>query len=392
MRIINNTGDPLIHADGTVLAGVNIYFTLIDRTTKRPLQQFDILTHEWVEPSPLMVTTDANGEFTINLWQNARGNIPTIYKIVIDHEDVKPFYGYITDSTVPTTLYQIAQDYVSTVIPTPFDNLALHANDFDLHLTGAQNTWIDGITATQAELNIMNGIIATTAQINTLASSAVTNADFVKLHAIISTVNELNILAGIPAGLTSTELGYVDGVTSAIQGQIDLKSPIASPVFTTRITTPILKLGATDVTATAVELNRCVGVTSAIQTQLNNKLGQSVALPTGTLSGFTTLPTLNIKAVRSGDAITLSLLSFTGISNSTACSWNGTLAAEFWPITTVNFPIWVIDNGVTVIGIVTVTAAGVISFSSGPSGGFSAVGTKGILGTAISYTNWSLIM
>ena len=37
---------------------------------------------------------------------------------------------------------------------------------------------------------------------------------------------------------TATELNYVDGVTSAIQTQIDLKAPIASPTFTTSIAIP----------------------------------------------------------------------------------------------------------------------------------------------------------
>ena len=41
--------------------------------------------------------------------------------------------------------------------------------------------------------------------------------------AITSTPAELNVLDGIPSGLTATELGYVDGVTSAIQTQINTK-------------------------------------------------------------------------------------------------------------------------------------------------------------------------
>ena len=38
---------------------------------------------------------------------------------------------------------------------------------------------------------------------------------------ISSTPAELNVLDGIPAGLTATEIGYVDGVTSGIQAQFD---------------------------------------------------------------------------------------------------------------------------------------------------------------------------
>ena len=48
-------------------------------------------------------------------------------------------------------------------------------------------------------------------------------ADFVKLNAITSSAAELNVLDGIPGTLTFTELGYVDGVTSAIQTQINTK-------------------------------------------------------------------------------------------------------------------------------------------------------------------------
>lgn len=42
---------------------------------------------------------------------------------------------------------------------------------------------------------------------------------------VTASTAELNVLDGIPAGLTSTELGYVDGVTSAIQTQLDAKLP-----------------------------------------------------------------------------------------------------------------------------------------------------------------------
>jgi hypothetical protein len=40
---------------------------------------------------------------------------------------------------------------------------------------------------------------------------------------VTSSAAELNVLDGIPGTLTATELGYVDGVTSAIQTQIDAK-------------------------------------------------------------------------------------------------------------------------------------------------------------------------
>ena len=42
---------------------------------------------------------------------------------------------------------------------------------------------------------------------------------------------------------TDTEIGYVSGVTSAIQTQIDSKAPIADPVFTGSVTTPLSTTG-----------------------------------------------------------------------------------------------------------------------------------------------------
>jgi hypothetical protein len=86
-------------------------------------------------------------------------------------------------------------------------------------------------------------ITTTAAQLNVLAS-------------VTATAAELNKLAGTPAGLTSTELGFVDGVTSAIQTQLDLKAPLASPALTGTPTAPTATAGTntTQVATTAFAL------------------------------------------------------------------------------------------------------------------------------------------
>ena len=63
------------------------------------------------------------------------------------------------------------------------------------------------VTASAAEVNILDGCTAN--------------------------YTELNVLDGIPGTLTATELGYVDGVTSAIQTQINTKAPSTSATLTT---------------------------------------------------------------------------------------------------------------------------------------------------------------
>jgi len=73
------------------------------------------------------------------------------------------------------------------------------------------------VTATAAELNLLDGVTATTAELNLL-------------DGVTATTAELNILDGVTA--TTAELNYVDGVTSNVQTQLDAKAPTASPTFT----------------------------------------------------------------------------------------------------------------------------------------------------------------
>lgn len=94
---------------------------------------------------------------------------------------------------------------------------------------------------------------------------------------------------GVPVASTTTgtELGYVAGVTSALQTQLNLKAPLASPTFSGTITTPLtasraVVTGASSELAvsatTAAEIAFVSGVSSAIQTQLNTKATDSLVV------------------------------------------------------------------------------------------------------------------
>jgi hypothetical protein len=77
------------------------------------------------------------------------------------------------------------------------------------------------------------------------------------------------VVGGATIGsVTNTEIGYLSGVASAIQTQINAKANLASPTFTGTVTLPSdTSLG--DVSAT--EFGHLNGVTSSIQTQLDSK-------------------------------------------------------------------------------------------------------------------------
>ncbi len=113
---------------------------------------------------------------------------------------------------------------------------------------GSEDTWGTTInTALDTVVNAVNGTSGTLApNLSTLtinsANVTATAAELNKLASCTATTAELNKLAGTPAGLTSTELGYVDGVTSAIQTQLDAKAPSASPTLTGTTTVSTLAL------------------------------------------------------------------------------------------------------------------------------------------------------
>ena len=99
--------------------------------------------------------------------------------------------------------------------------------------------------------------IGATDGIQTLDIASHDEADYgLKLAGTLVTASaaELNILDGVTA--TTAELNYVDGVTSAIQTQLDAKSPSAGPTFTGTINAANLTLsGNLTVNGTTTTVN-----------------------------------------------------------------------------------------------------------------------------------------
>ena len=146
----------------------------------------------------------------------------------------------------------------------------------DIAVSGVTTTELDildGLTATTAELNIMDGVTATTA--------------------------ELNIMDGVTA--TTAELNYVDGVTSAIQTQINSKQATITGAATTIddadltasravISNASGKIAVSAVTST--EVGYLDGVTSAIQTQIDGKAANTTLAEATWETGTSTTETI----------------------------------------------------------------------------------------------------
>jgi hypothetical protein len=96
--------------------------------------------------------------------------------------------------------------------------------------------------------------------------------------------------------VSNTEIQYLDGVTSAIQTQINTKAPSASPTFTGNVVLPSTTvIGDVD----ATELGYINGVSSNIQTQLDSKAAAAsyAALSGATFTGAVQLEEVAEKTV-----------------------------------------------------------------------------------------------
>jgi len=153
-------------------------------------------------------------------------------------------------------------------------------------VTGTEISYLDGVTGSiqgqidaleQADVNIEGELDAKANTANPTFTGTV----------VLPTTTSIG-------DVSSTEIGYVNGVTSAIQTQLDAKlasatasstyAPLSGPTFTGTVVLPSTT-SVGDVSST--ELGYVNGVTSAIQTQLDAKAPTADPTFTGTVSGVT---------------------------------------------------------------------------------------------------------
>jgi len=139
----------------------------------------------------------------------------------------------------------------------------------------------------------------------TLGVTGTVNSSALTASELVITDSSKNLVSAPVATYPSlTELTYVKGVTSAIQGQVDLKAPIASPTFTgtvSGITATMVGLGNVDNTSNATER-------AATATLTNKRITQRVS--TEASSATPTINTDNVDA-HSITALAAAITSFT---------------------------------------------------------------------------------
>jgi len=110
-------------------------------------------------------------------------------------------------------------------------------NDVVDTLTITNISQVQDISATASEINTpLDGALVTLTEfreLETIGATTISANQWAMLGGVAETLGsaELDILDGV-TGVTAAELSYIGDVTSLIQAQIDLKAPLASPIFT----------------------------------------------------------------------------------------------------------------------------------------------------------------
>jgi len=189
----------------------------------------------------------------------------------------------IKDDVFATQDYSV-QRFASTgerdsSTPTPAEGQVVYILDSDELQIYNGTEWITVIDTGNSENITAATLVATSASIGTLTVTSASTLTVLGSATLSSSTTIGNV--------SSTEIAYLDGVTSAIQTQINTKSPTANPTFTGTVVLPsTTSIG----NVTSTEIGYLDGVTSALQTQIDTK--SPTANPTFT--GTVTIPALSV--------------------------------------------------------------------------------------------------
>ena len=261
---------------------------------------------------------------SISLGSNTVTSTLAQLNTAVSDADVASLAGTETLSNKTLTTPTINGPTITAVGQTP----TIHG----IYLPDSHNIIFEGYTANDFE---------TTLQVaDPTADRVITLPDATGTVAILDatqtftnkTLTSPKINEDVAVTATATELNYVDGVTSAIQTQMDAKAPLASPAFTgtVALTSTVNGPNATtsvNLLSTSTSANITLG---ALQTSGNLTIGGGTQRTTGIVGIGTGATTTGTKTIDIGTGSTGGTTAITVGSSSGATSnitLNGTVTA-----------------------------------------------------------------
>jgi hypothetical protein len=232
---------------------------------------------EWTAANTVLATGEIGFETDTNRFKVGNGTTPWNSRGY-----AAPAPTAVVDHAALTTSVHGIEDTSDLVVTSDLAPLApLAGPTFSGTVSLPSTTSIGDVSAT--ELAYVNGV---TSAIQTQLDAKLTSATASTTYAPLSgpTFTGTVVLPNTTSvgDVSSTELGYVNGVTSAIQTQIDAKAPTADPTFTgtvSGVTKTHVGLGNVDNTSDANK-----PVSSATQTALDLKANIASPTFTGTVT------------------------------------------------------------------------------------------------------------
>ena len=161
-----------------------------------------------------------NGHYKAIEFTGTPGGTCTVTLAQNDHARVYLFLNS-TDQTVT-----ISQGSGSNV------NIATSTGAIVLADGAGSGAAVKNLSITAAAFEGFTGVAADLNYAKDLRATGVTTTEFDILDDLTASTAELNLLDGVPGTLTTTEIGYLDGVSSAIQTQLDGKLSLSGGTVT----------------------------------------------------------------------------------------------------------------------------------------------------------------
>ena len=285
-------------ASNTTLNSIDVDEGMLPSNLNNAIRALMKNTRDWFNDAQWVQYGDGDGAATIAYASGTTftvvGDVRTQYAV---NRRVKVIAA--TPGTIYGTITAVAYSSPNTTVTVAWDSGSLSSETIDVYLAaltgdslpkGIDATRIGGGDVSSAEFNYLNGVTsAIQTQIDakqaTITGSA-TSIDTESLTASRAVISDSNQKIAV-SDVTSTELGYLDGVSSNIQTQLDAKQATITGSATTIDTESLTadravisngsqKIAVSDVTST--ELGYLDGVTSAIQTQLDAKQASDAQL------------------------------------------------------------------------------------------------------------------
>jgi len=179
------------------------------------------------QPGITIVSGDAEDEVDVTIGNGANSvvTIPgdltvvgtqTVNNVVtVSTSNGVQFEGTAADGNDAILKSAVASSDKTYTLPNITGHIPILTNDpgtTAVSATVAELNILDGVTATASELNVMDGITATTSELNILDGVTSTASELNILDGVTATASELNVMDGITA--TTAELNLIDGGTA----------------------------------------------------------------------------------------------------------------------------------------------------------------------------------